>query len=85
MKEGVGMEARVGLGTSTTVVELLGTSDCIRVEDGSFVMGVSARVSFGGCGGGGVEADVACEGVVSFVVDMERGEVTGVRGDGEGI
>ena len=66
------MEARVGLGTSATVVELLGTSGCIEVEDGSFVIGVSDGVICGGCGGGGdvrrakravVEADGAGEGI----------------------
>ena len=67
-----------GKGTSEGVWELLGTSG-IEVVYGegveSFVIGVMAGVTYGGCGGGAICEETA---------EMERGEVIGIRGKGEG-
>ena len=67
----------------TLVVEGVGLRD---VVDGSFIMGVSDGASFVDGGGSGVDEDEGCERTISFnMVEMERGLVTGIRGEGEGV
>ena len=85
MSEGVGIEVEAVVGTIEAVVVLLGKSGLGGVGDESFVIGVSDGIT-GGWDGGNDEVDggTVLRGETSSKTALEREDVAGARGDGEG-